>query len=81
MKNVNHYVAVGIILLVVGGLNWGLVGIFNFDLVEFLFGSATVLTRIVYTLVGLAAVGIGIWLPSAACGCTYLSRKSPSSAG
>ena len=81
MKNINHYAVVGIILLVVGGLNWGLVGIFNFDLVQYLFGSATVLTRIVYTLVGLAAIGIGIWLPSTACGCTYLSNKNPSSAG
>ncbi len=81
MKNMNHYVVMGIILLVVGGLNWGLVGIFNFDLVGFLFGSATVLTRIVYTLVGLAAIGIGLWLPSTACGCSYLSSKNPTSTG
>ncbi len=44
-------------ILVIGGLNWGLIGIFRFDLVSFLFGgSATVISRIVYVLVALAAV-------------------------
>ena len=44
------------VLLVVGGLNWGLYGLFNFDLVATLFGDFSLLSRIVYTLVGLAAV-------------------------
>jgi hypothetical protein len=44
------------VLLVVGGLNWGLVGFFGFDLVAALFGEATVLSRIVYGLVGLSAI-------------------------
>ena len=44
------------ILLVVGGLNWGLVGTANFDLVAALFGAGSVLAKAVYTLVGLAAV-------------------------
>ena len=44
------------ILLVVGGLNWGLVGLLNFDLVAKLFGELSVLSRLVYSLVGLAAV-------------------------
>lgn len=44
------------VLLVVGGLNWGLVGFLNFDLVAALFGAGTPLARIVYVLVGLAAV-------------------------
>ncbi|MBD3331554.1 DUF378 domain-containing protein, partial [candidate division GN15 bacterium] len=39
------------ILLVVGGLNWGLVGLFNFDLVATIFGEMTALSRIVYILV------------------------------
>ena len=44
-------------LLIVGGLNWGLVGLFGFDLVAFLLGgSAALLARAVYTLVGLSAV-------------------------
>ena len=44
------------VLLIVGGLNWGLVGVFNFDLVAAIFGAASALSRIVYTIVGLCAV-------------------------
>ena len=44
------------VLLVVGGLNWGLVGLFEFDLVAALFGGSTaVLAKVVYVLVGVAA--------------------------
>ena len=43
-------------LLIVGGLNWGLVGLFNFDLVASLFGDGTMLARAVYVLVGIAAL-------------------------
>ncbi len=42
--------------LIVGGLNWGLIGVLNFNLVTFLFGVDTWLTRIVYILVGLSAL-------------------------
>jgi len=44
------------VLVVVGGLNWGLVGLFNFDLVAAIFGDASLLTRLVYDLVGLSAI-------------------------
>jgi uncharacterized membrane protein YuzA (DUF378 family) len=45
------------ILLVVGGLNWGLVGLFGFDLVATIFGGpGALLARVVYSLVGLCAV-------------------------
>ncbi|MCX6792547.1 MAG: DUF378 domain-containing protein [Candidatus Falkowbacteria bacterium] len=47
---------IALILVIVGGLNWGLVGIFNFDLVAFLLGKMSSATRIVYALVGLASV-------------------------
>ena len=43
-------------LLAIGGLNWGLVGAANFDLVAAIFGEMMPLTRVVYTLVGVAAV-------------------------
>lgn len=43
-------------LLAIGGLNWGLVGIFDVDVVATIFGEMTIFSRIVYTLVGLAAV-------------------------
>ncbi len=44
------------VLLVVGGLNWGLVGLFDFNLVTTLFGDATAVSRLVYVLVGLGAL-------------------------
>ena len=45
-----------LLLLVVGGLNWGLVGLFNFDLVAAIFGEMSLLSRLVYALVGLSAL-------------------------
>lgn len=47
---------VGMTLLIIGGLNWGFVGLFNFDLVAFLFGEMSALSRIVYVVVGLSAL-------------------------
>jgi hypothetical protein len=47
---------IAIVLLVIGGINWGLVGFFGFDLVAAIFGTMTVLSRIIYALVGIAAV-------------------------
>ncbi len=56
MGKLNTLGWIALILVIVGGLNWGLVGIFSFDLVAFIFGSMSVVARIVYTLVGLAAI-------------------------
>lgn len=42
-------------LVIVGGLNWGLVGLFGFDLVAAIFGAGSLLARAVYVLVGLSA--------------------------
>ena len=48
---------IALALLIIGGINWGLVGIFQFDLVAWLFGgSAAVVSRVIYTLVGLSAI-------------------------
>ena len=47
---------IALIHAIVGGLNWGSIGIFNFDFVSALLGQNTMLSRIVFTLVGLAAV-------------------------
>lgn len=44
------------ILILIGAINWGLVGIFEFDLVAFLFGEMSLLSRSVYTIVGLSAI-------------------------
>jgi uncharacterized protein len=47
---------VTLLLLIVGGLNWGLVGLFGFDLVATIFGEMSALSRIVYVLVGVSAL-------------------------
>jgi uncharacterized protein len=44
------------ILLLIGGLNWGLVGLFNLDVISAVFGSQSALTRIIFILVGLSAI-------------------------
>lgn len=43
-------------LVIIGALNWLLIGVFRFDLVAFLFGNMTLLSRIVYILVGLSGL-------------------------
>lgn len=54
-----------IVLLVIGGLNWGLIGLFDFDLVARIFGYGSTLSRIIYSVVGLAALySIGAFLQS-----------------
>ena len=47
---------IAMVLLIVGGLNWGLVGLFNYDLVASLFGTQSAFSRVVYVLVGLSAL-------------------------
>lgn len=58
MKNLNGLDWLFLILLIIGGLNWGLVGLFGFDLVKTIFGDMSVLSRVVYTLVGISAIYI-----------------------
>lgn len=53
----NIFYKICVILLIVGGINWGLIGLFNFDVVAWLFGGAqSLLSRAVFTLVGVAAL-------------------------
>lgn len=52
MKSIDAAVAA---LLIVGGLNWGLVGLLNFDLVATIFGNMSAVSRLVYVVVGLCA--------------------------
>jgi len=44
------------LLLIIGGFNWGLIGFFGFDLVASIFGDMSVISRMVYGLVGLSAI-------------------------
>lgn len=66
MKSLNVLDWIAMVLVVVGGLNWGLVGIFDFDLVATIFGDMSMLSRIVYVLVGLSSIYIAVLLPKLA---------------
>lgn len=66
MNKMNIVDWIALILVIVGGLNWGLVGIFKFDLVAWIFGDMSIIARIVYILVGLAAVYTAVILASLA---------------
>ena len=52
---------IALVLMIIGGLNWGLVGLADLDLVAALFGEMSAMSRIVYVLVGLAAI-YGIYM-------------------
>lgn len=52
------------VLVIIGALNWGLVGLFGFDLVAAIFGNMSMLTRIIYDLVGISAVYMLVTAPS-----------------
>jgi len=56
MNKLNTLDWIVLILIIIGGLNWGLVGIFDFDLVAGIFGEMSAVSRVVYSLVGLAAL-------------------------
>ena len=56
MKKLNVLDTTSLFLAIVGALNWGLVGLSRFDLVSAIFGEGTVLTRVIYVLVGLSGV-------------------------
>ena len=64
MKKLNAIDILVLVLIIVGGLNWGLVGLFQFDLVATIFGEMSLLSRVVYSLVGIAAVYQAITLTS-----------------
>lgn len=54
---------IALVLLIIGGLNWGLIGLFDFNLVAAIFGEMSSLTRIIYTLVGVSAIYIAFISP------------------
>lgn len=56
MKTLNGLDWLVLVLVIIGGLNWGLVGFFKYNLISGIFGEMTVISRIVYDLVGLSAI-------------------------
>lgn len=61
MKKLNTLDWIAIVILFIGGLNWGLVGLFQFDLVAAIFGDMSSFSRIIYILVGISAIYV-LWL-------------------
>ncbi len=47
---------IALTILLIGGINWGLVGLFNFDLIAWAFGPMSVISRIIYVIVAISAV-------------------------
>ncbi len=56
----NGMYKVAMIILLIGGINWGLVGIFNFDLFAAISGDMSALSRLIYVIVGVSAIYLGI---------------------
>jgi hypothetical protein len=63
MNKLNALDWIALILVLVGALNWGLVGFFSFDLVAVIFGDMSGISRVVYALVGLSAIYLLFVLP------------------
>ena len=62
MKALDYIV---LVLVIIGAINWGLVGFFGLDLVAFLFGSMSVLSRIIYAVIGICGLyAISFWWQS-----------------
>jgi len=57
MKTMKTIDIIALILVVIGAINWGLIGLFDFNLVDSIFGTMSAISRIIYTLVGIA----GLW--------------------
>ena len=60
MQKLNALDWIALILVIVGALNWGLVGLFQFDLVAAIFGDMSAIARVVYTLVGVSGLYIAV---------------------
>jgi hypothetical protein len=60
MGKMNSLDWIALILVIIGGLNWGLVGVLNFDLVAAIFGAMSLVSRIVYALVGISAIYLAL---------------------
>ncbi len=62
MKNAQVLQTIAMIILLIGGINWGLIGLFQWNFIESVFGLTSVLTRTIYSLAGVAAIyRIVVW--------------------
>lgn len=56
MKQLKVFDWIALVLVIIGAINWGLVGLFKFDIVAAIFGSMSIISRIIYDVVGLAGL-------------------------
>ncbi|HRY82125.1 MAG TPA: DUF378 domain-containing protein [Candidatus Moranbacteria bacterium] len=75
MKSLNVLDWIVVALLIVGGLNWGILGFFGVNVIGAIFGEMTMLTRIIYGLVGLSAI-YGLFIPSKITSGEYMGSHS-----
>jgi hypothetical protein len=62
MANSKSPSAVALVLTVIGGINWGLIGAFDFDVVSGLFGYMSVFTRVIYAVIGISSIYVMVSL-------------------
>jgi uncharacterized membrane protein YuzA (DUF378 family) len=60
MDRVGTLYWISLLLVIIGGLNWGLIGFFNFNLVESIFGTNSAFSNIIYDLVGISAIYLAV---------------------
>jgi uncharacterized membrane protein YuzA (DUF378 family) len=60
MKLLELVTLIAVILVVLGGLNWGLVGAFNLNVVALIFAKLPIVARIIYVVIGIAAIYVGV---------------------
>lgn len=66
MKNAQVLQTIAMVLLLIGGINWGLIGIFEWNFIATVFGYTSVLTRTIYALAGISALyRIFVWVQKA----------------
>ncbi len=53
MKTIDY---IALVLIIIGAISWGLIGLFGFDIVAFVFGSMSILTRITYAIIGICGL-------------------------
>lgn len=61
MQKLNTIDWIAVVLVIIGGLNWGLIGLFNLNLVDKIFGSIGWLASLIYILVGIAAIYLAVY--------------------
>lgn len=61
MQKLNTIDWIAVVLVIIGGLNWGLIGLFDLNLVDKIFGSIGWLASLIYILVGIAAIYLAVY--------------------